>query len=348
MKGEVIVGGGATQVGGPPQDPAIVVDTDLPSHITILRDAYPHFYKCLDVSRVLEWQRDASSLNDRNDDFGPDGAGGRGTHYINAQTSSPMARSKGIEGLLRLITRELGVTNGIVLDLLGGDGLVHKVANQLQLSNLNILTCDISEHMVQAACDARVPAIHQRAERLLCKDGSVDGVLLAYGTHHIDPSDRSFAFQEAHRVLRPGGVFVIHDFEVGGPMDKWFGEVVDIQSRTGHPFRHFARSDIADYFSAAGFKGYRIIDMTDSYCAVGDTPEEARLAMGEYLIDMYGLVKVEEAKGRNGAAYWALEKAREIFGHTEGGADPTFDPATGIWRMEVPRSALVGVAIRRS
>jgi hypothetical protein len=70
--------------------------------------------------------------------------------------------------------------------------------------------------------------------------------------------------------------------------------------------------------------------------------------MGEYLIDMYGLVKVEEAKGRNGAAYWALEKAREIFGHTEGGADPTFDPATGIWRMEVPRSALVGVAIRRS
>lgn len=36
--------------------------------------------------------------------------------------------------------------------------------------------------------------------------------------------------------------------------------------------------------------------MTDSYCAVGDTPEEARLAMGEYLIDIYGLVKVMEAK----------------------------------------------------
>lgn len=42
-----------------------------------------------------------------------------------------MARSKGIEGLLRLITLEPGATHGIVLDLLGGDGLVHKVATQL-------------------------------------------------------------------------------------------------------------------------------------------------------------------------------------------------------------------------
>lgn len=73
--------------------------------------------------------------------------------------------------------------------------------------------------------------------------------------HYIDPSDR-LVVQGAHRVLRPGGVFAIHDFEVGWPMDKWFGEVVDVQSRTVHPFRLFSRPDIADYFSAARFKVY--------------------------------------------------------------------------------------------
>lgn len=52
-------------------------------------------------------------------------------------------------------------------------------------------------------------------------------MLLAYGTHHIDPANRLSTVQEAHRVLRLGGVFVLHDFEVGGPMDEWFSKVVN-------------------------------------------------------------------------------------------------------------------------
>ncbi|KAJ5864523.1 uncharacterized protein N7529_006439 [Penicillium soppii] len=320
---------------------------DLYSQLDALKKGYPHFYDCLDLSRIATWQQDSKLLDNETDDFGPNEVGGRGTHYITAMTSNVNARAIGIAKLIGMM-RDKGTTRSrrIILDLLGGDGLICKIAAQLGMSEIDILTCDISKHMVKAAWDTGVPAVRQRAEHLLCKDASVDGVLLAYGTHHIDPSSRLNATKEAYRALRPGGLFVLHDFEVGGPMDVWFDDVVDKYSTTGHPFRHFTRDEMQKYFIGAGFQNFQIFEMLDPYSAIAESPEKADLAMGAYLVNMYGLTKLEEAKGQEDAARWALEKAREVFGKSSEISGPEYDESEEKWRTIVPRMALVGVATR--
>jgi SAM-dependent methyltransferase len=307
--------------------------SDLESQIIALRESHPHLYECLDLDLVTSWQQEIKLLDNQDDDFGPDASGGRGDHYVSAQTSNVMARAHGINQLLGFMNAQNGRSNCIVLDLLGGDGLLRKVAAHLGLSGIEILSCDISKHMITAAWGAGAPAILQRAERLLFRNSSVDGVLLAYGTHHIDPANRLSTVREAQRVLRPGGVFVLHDFEVGSPMDEWFSKVVNQFSITGHPFKHFTREELT-------------IDMEDPYYSTGGTAEAAELAMGRYLVEMYGLVKAEQSMGKDGAARWALDKAKQIFGRTIPVNEPIFDEVHYTWRMEVPRSAIVGIGIR--
>jgi SAM-dependent methyltransferase len=323
------------------------VGGDITAQLELLRRDHPRFYACLDQNLTELWRRDLLRAGGWHDDFGPDGGGGRGDHYLAAQTANAMARADGIGRLLRLLRDGGGDQDRVVLDLLGGDGLLRRVAALLGIDGIDILTCDLSPHMVGAAWAAGAPAVLQRADRLLCRSGSVDGVLLAYGTHHIPPEDRLTAVEESFRVLRPGGLFVLHDFEAGGAMDGWFSQVVDAYSATGHEFAHFTRDELAGYLAKAGFTDSEIVEIDDPYRAGGDTAEAAELAIGQYLVNMYGLVKVEESLGADGAARWALARARQIFGHGHpDAASPRQDPETGTWQVTVHRTALVGIAHR--
>lgn len=103
-------------------------------------------------------------LDNQDDDFGPDASSGRGDHYMSAQTTNVMARAHGINQLLGFMNAQNGRSDCIVL---GGDGLLRKVAVHLGLSGIEILSCDILEHMITAAWAAGALAILQRAERLL-------------------------------------------------------------------------------------------------------------------------------------------------------------------------------------
>ncbi len=49
------------------------------------------------------------------------------------------------------------------------------------------------------------------ADELPYPDASLDRVLSSMMLHHLDPADRARALAEAHRVLRPGGRFVLID-----------------------------------------------------------------------------------------------------------------------------------------
>ena len=96
----------------------------------------------------------------------------------------------------------------------------------------------------------------------------------------------------------------------------------------------------------AGFSKYRIFEMMDSFRIVAESPEAAELRMGEYLVNMYGLVKIEQSLDPEEAARWAMGKARDILGREKPVIGPIFDTADQNWRIEVPRTALVAIGVR--
>jgi hypothetical protein len=128
---------------------------------------------------------------DVRDDFGQERGGGRGESYLRAQAENVRARARGIETLLGFVRTGTDSTRKTVVDVLGGDGLVRRVAGVLGLSDIVVLTCDASPYMVREAWAAGHPALRQRADRMVARDNSVDGVLVAYGSHHIAAEDRA-------------------------------------------------------------------------------------------------------------------------------------------------------------
>jgi SAM-dependent methyltransferase len=150
--------------------------------------------------------------------------------------------------------------------------------------------------MVRAAWSAGCPALLQRADHLLQRDSSVDGVLVAYGSQHVARQYRGTLAREAARVLRPRGVLVLHDFLVGSPMEEWFATVVDWYSRTGHCYPHFTREEIEGYLTGAGLER-EAVEIDDPYAATGPTAQEAERRLGRYLLDMYGLVLQRQFRG---------------------------------------------------
>jgi len=250
--------------------------------------------------------------------------------------------------MLNLMRRDGGGLRRVV-DLLGGDGLVRRVCSLLGFSDLEIITCDASPLMVEAAWASGIPALLQRAERMLFRSESVDAVLLAYGTHHIDPGARLGVVEEAYRVLRSGGTFVLHDFLVGSPVDRWFSEIVDRYSLTGHKYAHFTRDEIREYLIKAGFGSVEVLEIDDPYMATGKDPKEAELRVGEYLVDMYGLRKAQENLGDAAAFRWAATQAKEMFRYpAEDGAMlesvTEYVEQMNAWRCTIPRRAIIGVA----
>jgi SAM-dependent methyltransferase len=146
------------------------------------------------------------------------------------------------------------------------------------------------------ACHAQaLPCVRQSATRSLFRDNVLDGVLIAYGSHHLDSSARPLAVREAHRTLRAGGRLVLHDFEIGGPSASWFDRVVHPYSRTGHPHRHFSRDEMFNLLASAGFRDVRVFEISDPFTLHGSSPEEARHNAIMHLYDMYDLIKVADA-----------------------------------------------------
>ncbi|MCT9007264.1 class I SAM-dependent methyltransferase [Streptomyces sp. NPDC054766] len=322
-------------------------EADMADHLSRLGRAAPDLHACVDPARARAWARRLAQAADLKDDFGEDEDGGRGASYIRAQSRNLTARAQGIQHLLSLVPARADRRPAVVVDVLGGDGLVRRVANARRLTGLSLLTCDASPYMVRAAWAANCPALVQRADRLLMRDGSVDAVLVAYGSHHIAAEDRAELVHEAYRVLRPGGVLLLHDFLVGSPMDTWFRDVVDPYSRTGHAFDHFTREEIRGYLTKAGFESGEVTEMADPYVATAATAREAELELGSYLLDMYGLTGIAREHPSDASRH-TVERAKTIFRDERAdGSLETFsvayDASARTWTCTVPRTAVLGI-----
>lgn len=335
----------------------------LTEQLAEIKMQWPQFYDCIDVERLSEENFFfITELAAGTIDFHSTLEGGRGELYREAQRN-PLIRIVGIRQLFELISpsRELSslTPQHKILDVLGGDGVLARAMQHLAIPALmpHVLTSDLSEDMVAAAQAYGLFALRQPAQNLLLKDDSFDGVIIAYGAHHIPPEQRGLACEEAYRVLKDGGRIVLHDFEEGSPMSGWFGDVVDKYSITGHQFSHFTREEIQTYLEEAGFSDIEVNYLYDPFLLDAPSPAAARRLFAECLLNMYGLVKLLEQHSDEEALNIVDALSRKYFrydylplGLSEsfGVSEVRVAELNGAWHLEAPRVALVGHATKRS
>ena len=270
---------------------------------------------------------------------------GRGVEYTAGMEVFQAARWLGARTLLRLLGAAEG---GVFVDVLGGDGYVWRLLQAERRAAANghgvsgddgalIITNDVSPHMFARAGLWGLPT-REDATRLsrTFHDASADGVLLAYGTHHIP--DMFAAAAEAARVVRPGGRVVMHDFFDEGPAGQWFHQVVDRRSITGHDFAHVGPVQMAAVLLRAGLREVRLHEAQDPFLFAGHGGDgRARaLALG-YIAGMYGL-----APGFPDGLGEMEMLIHRILTYPEVGEVPAF----GDDFVYIPRRAVVATAVR--
>ncbi|MHC4960322.1 MAG: class I SAM-dependent methyltransferase [Planctomycetota bacterium] len=119
------------------------------------------------------------------------------------------------------------------LDLATGTGLL---AHEAEALGAQVTGLDLSRGMLREARTAlKSPLVQARGERLPFADSSFDFLTMGYALRHL--ADLDGAFNEWHRVLRPGGKMVI--LEISAPASKlgyacarfYFGGVVPLLAR---------------------------------------------------------------------------------------------------------------------
>lgn len=330
---------------------------EVADQLAALKGQFPELHACIDLSRAARAASLATTMSGA-EDFSPASEGGRGDSYRRAQRN-PLTRMVGIQHLFNLIGPGDNARNfsraHIVLDVLGGDGVLARAFQQLNppASMPQILTSDLSPDMVAAALAYGLPAIHQPAQHLMLKDNCVDAVIIAYGVHHIPREDRLQVVQEAFRVLKPGGRLVLHDFEEGSPVARWFNEVVDPYSFTGHRCSHFTQEEIRGYLIQTGFTGVVCRHLYDPFIFYGNSQQQVKDDMADCLLNMYGLGKLLAHREYSQALTVIYALAEECFRYDYAriGLSDAFGAAhiritgdDGNWSLEMPRVALVGLA----
>ncbi len=124
------------------------------------------------------------------------------------QITSPLKRLELAEALA-LLDVEPGA---VVLDLCCGSGLPGQIIARLRG---RVIGVDINPHQIADAgwhrrhsrVGHRLDLVRADAEQLPVKDGMVDACFSLCAIEHLTDADR--ACREVHRVLRPGGVFVL-------------------------------------------------------------------------------------------------------------------------------------------
>lgn len=254
---------------------------------------FPALADMIDPDRAARIDTFISAMNRVSWEFEADGSGGRGVAYNVAQRAS-RNRAQGMTSLLSLFSpsgHDMPGPDTVILDALAGDGTISRFAAELDRAP-TIISADLSGFMVAQCVAQNLPCIRQSASASLMRDGVLDGVLIAYGSHHLPAPDRRQAAHEAYRTLRRGGRFVLHDFEEEGPVARWFSEVVHPYSITGHPHPHFTREEMADLLDEAGFDDPRVFEMADPFTLDGTSADDARNRMLTHLYNMYGLAKL--------------------------------------------------------
>jgi SAM-dependent methyltransferase len=303
---------------------------------------FPIILPLIDPDRITgpAFHNNVAQMNEMSWEFEDQTHGGRGLAYNLAQRNADN-RKIGTLSLLKCFSEsgtEILGPDKVILDALAGDGTITRFVRSERMQAPTIISADISSFMVDACLAQHLPCIRQSATQSLLRDSALDGVLIAYGSHHLNKASRQAAAAEAFRTVKGGGRFVLHDFEIGTPAADWFDRVVHPFSRTGHPHPHFSRSEMQSLLEGSGFKDVRVFSIDDPFVLKGDSAEEARTNALIHLYRMYDLVRIADNQADMLRQLEACTKT--IFGEMQVDRTPSGYTAT------IPRQAVVAVGTK--
>jgi ubiquinone/menaquinone biosynthesis C-methylase UbiE len=306
----------------------------LAKSLTYLYEKFPQLaYNVLEIEKILSRSHSFFKLvqNSANE-FSEEG---RGDDYINSIKICPLVRQEGVIELLKLANTEPTLSfplDYIIGDFLAGDGYIEQTANTLirKSKGLTFVNSDISYYMFQVCKNAGRFTVLQNANDLYwLRSNSLDAGIFAYGTHHIPQIERSQAAKEAARVLKIGGRWVLHDFEEGGSMARWFRDIVNTFGKTRHDYPHFTSEEMLGLAMDAGLRDIKLDYISDSFVVQATTEAEALSLLAEYVINMYGLTGLSKEISKT------IELLEQYFGVD------VHHLKTGNYEARITRNALV-------
>ena len=160
--------------------------------------------------------------------------------YQSAMLAAPEARALEFELPLQLLDLQPGMR---LLDLPSGGGYLKR---------------HLPESVVHVPAET-VASYADYEQVLLCDwdsiplpDGQIDAALSLAALHHLTDR-RQACYREIHRVMRPGGVFVIADVGVGSGPAQWLDNFVAAYSSEGHAAVFFEADTDSAQLRAGGF-----------------------------------------------------------------------------------------------
>lgn len=154
-----------------------------------------------------------------------------------------------------------------LIDLGGGTG---RAARALEGPNdpEERLVVDVSRGMLRRARAAGLPTVAGDARHLPLRTESADAVLIVDAFHHMPDCDA--VLRECRRVLAPGGVLVVRDFDPGTVR----GRGLALAERIAGFGSQFRRPDqVVEDASEAGFAA-RVLERGFTYTVAGRKPSE--------------------------------------------------------------------------
>jgi demethylmenaquinone methyltransferase/2-methoxy-6-polyprenyl-1,4-benzoquinol methylase len=158
-----------------------------------------------------------------------------------------------------------------VLDVGGGTGRAART-----LPDREVVVLDAARGMLERARSHGLETTQGDAARLPVRDHSVDAVLVVDALHHMGDPDAAIA--EARRVVRPGGVVLVREFD---PTTLLGRGLVAGEHLVGFDSVFFTPESLRDRLEAVGLSA-SIPDRGFTYTAVGVAGERTSEGTGDH------------------------------------------------------------------
>jgi len=136
--------------------------------------------------------------------------------------------------------------NGVLLDLGAGTGTLGNYAYACR-SDLRFFAADPAEGMLRYLPD-HVEKVVAKAEALPFEPHTFDAIVIGEALHHFD--NVNLALTEIRRVLRPGGLLFIYEFDPSAPLGNF---ICRAEKLLGEPANFYPPLTLGSMLEGIGF-----------------------------------------------------------------------------------------------